>query len=197
MGRSKSNRQQVSDEDNENSDEDVEIQKKKKTSTKRIESSDEDEDEDEEMRAMYKTFMRKKSKTPAVAKSRPSAVRLRTLVVLPASLLGQWQKEIKSKLAPNCFKIHVYHEQNRRKFAYNMEDNDIVFTTYEIVAREVPVLDKDEPPVSHHASSHNDSPLTKIKWHRIILDEAHRIKNDTAKVSTQIKSAKKLHFWMS
>ena len=68
--------------------------------------------------------------------------RLKTLIVLPASLLHQWQGEIKSKFERDSFKVHVYHEANRKKHCYNMEDNDMVFTTYEIVSREIELVDK-------------------------------------------------------
>ena len=106
--------------------------------------------------------------------------RLKTLVILPASLLHQWQGEIKSKFEPSAFKVHVYHEANRKKHCYNMDDNDLVFTTYEIVARECNNVDKDGNEIAC------DSPLAKIKWRRIILDEAHRIKNHVTKCSKVI-----------
>ena len=67
--------------------------------------------------------------------------RLKTLVVLPASLLHQWQGKIQSKFVRDSFKIHVYHEADRKKRCYNMDDNDIVFTTYEIVSREINLVD--------------------------------------------------------
>ena len=72
-----------------------------------------------------------------------SAKRLKTLIVLPASLLHQWQGEIESKFEKNSFKVHVYHEADRKKYSYNLENNDIVFTTYEIISREIPVPDKE------------------------------------------------------
>jgi len=45
----------------------------------------------------------------------------------------------------------------------NMEDNDLVFTTYEIVARECNSVDKAGNEIPCY------SPLAKIKWRRIIL----------------------------
>lgn len=99
------------------------------------------------------------------------------MIVLPASLLHQWQGEINNKFEKNSFKVHVYHEANRKKYSYNLDDNDIVFTTYEIISREVNVPDKE----GHIAKS--DSPLVNIKWKRIILDEAHRIKNHSTKAN--------------
>ncbi len=44
-----------------------------------------------------------------------SSRRLRTLIILPASLLHQWQGEINTKFEKNAFKFHVYHDANRKK----------------------------------------------------------------------------------
>jgi len=141
------------------------------------EEEDQDEENDKENdiddRKYLKRLKSKKNKLREEATSK----RLKTLIVLPASLLHQWQGEINNKFEKNSFKVHVYHEANRKKYSYNLDDNDIVFTTYEIISREVNVPDKE----GHIAKS--DSPLVNIKWKRIILDEAHRIKNHSTKAN--------------
>ena len=110
------------------------------------------------------------------------AKRLKTLIIVPASLLHQWQSEIENRFEKNSFKYHVYHEANRKKQAINLEDNDIVFTTYEIVTRELDKLgDAKDVDEIKELLRRSNSPLARIKWKRIILDEAHRIKNHTTK----------------
>jgi SNF2 family DNA or RNA helicase len=89
--------------------------------------------------------------------------------------------EIENHFEKHAFKYHTYHDANRKKYSYSLQDNDIVFTTYEIATRE---LDFDE----NSCMSKNDSPLAKIKWKRVILDEAHRIKNHTTKSSKNISA---------
>ena len=113
--------------------------KKKAEKNSKVEEKDEDEEEEE----MYNDRKRIFKKKYASKSESNECKRLRTLIILPASLLHQWQGEITSKFARDSFKVHVYHEANRKKYAYNLEDNDIVFTTYEIVSREMDIFDKE------------------------------------------------------
>jgi len=104
------------------------------------EEEEEEKEEDFDERKYLKTMKNKKKNR---MREKLTSKRLKTLVVLPASLLHQWQGEIDNKFEKNSFKVHVYHEANRKKHSYNLDDNDIVFTTYEIVSREISVPDKE------------------------------------------------------
>jgi transcription termination factor 2 len=138
-----------------------------------------DDDDDDEI-------IRKPKKKSS---KRKSSKRLRTLIIVPASLLHQWQNEIANRFEKNSLKFHVYHEVNRKKLAYNLEDNDIVFTTYEIVTRELETLgDAKDAYEIKELLRRSNSPLASIKWKRIVLDEAHRIKNHNTKANKIICS---------
>ncbi|KAK9477502.1 SNF2 family N-terminal domain-containing protein [Lipomyces japonicus] len=88
-----------------------------------------------------------------------------TLVVAPLALINQWADEIKTK-APSL-SVLVHHGPQRTKSEKDLKKYDVVISTYQIV------------------SSENDSngPLLSLDWWRIILDEAHTIKNKSAKSS--------------
>jgi SNF2 family DNA or RNA helicase len=155
----------------------VKDKKEKIAKLKKKEQTNEEENDDDDDDLKTKKIYKKR------LTNRVETEKLKTLIVLPASLLHQWEGEIKSKFDRDAFKYHVYHEANRKKYAYNLDDNDIVFTTYEIVSREIPI-DKEGTLMP------NDSPLAKITWKRIILDEAHRIKNHTTKANKSICALK-------
>lgn len=59
-----------------------------------------------------------------------------TLVVCPASLLAQWEKEVQDKCKRGILSVVVYHGSNRENIPNRLAKNDIVITTYNIVARE-------------------------------------------------------------
>lgn len=59
-----------------------------------------------------------------------------TLVVCPASLLSQWEKEVQDKCKRGLMSVQVYHGSNRENVPTRLAKNDIIITTYNIVARE-------------------------------------------------------------
>ncbi|KAM0723933.1 hypothetical protein Q7P37_000924 [Cladosporium fusiforme] len=98
-----------------------------------------------------------------------------TLVVAPLALIKQWEGEIKSKvMRSHALKVLVHHGPSRTKSAAELKKYDVVITTYQILA-------------SEHAGSNMDKPdgarvgCFGVHWYRMILDEAHTIKNRNAK----------------
>jgi SNF2 family DNA or RNA helicase len=139
------------------------MQKKREKEEKKAKEEknkhDDENDEDEDALFDKKRIYKKKYETKY---EDTESKRLRTLIILPASLLHQWQGEIKSKFSRDAFKVHVYHEANRKAQAYNLEDNDIVFTTYEIISREMDIFDKDGNPTVKSVSVF--FLYTLVKW---------------------------------
>ncbi|XP_012234246.2 transcription termination factor 2-like isoform X1 [Linepithema humile] len=94
-----------------------------------------------------------------------------TLIVCPASLLAQWKNEVHSKCKRGLLSVEMYHGNRRREnVPKRLARNDIVITTYNLLSREY----------------RSDSPLYKINWKRIILDEAHIIRNHKSLASEAV-----------
>ncbi len=90
----------------------------------------------------------------------------KALVVVPTTLLTNWQKEIR-KFAPDL-RTHIYHGSNRQ--LEPIKEADVLITTYGVVRSET-------------------SKLQKQKWLVIAIDEAQNIKNPT---TAQTKAVKKI-----
>ncbi|MDR2076285.1 MAG: DEAD/DEAH box helicase, partial [Desulfovibrio sp.] len=86
----------------------------------------------------------------------------KTLLVVPASLLVNWQKEA-ARFAPRL-RVCVLHGGN---IDFSPDDADVFLTTYGMVAR----LEK----------------LTAVVWNVLILDEAQAIKNPDVKQTRAVK----------
>lgn len=111
-----------------------------------------------------------------------------TLVVAPLALIKQWESEINTKvLKSHKLKVLVHHGQSRTKRSKDLEKYDVVITTYQIMA-------------SEHASS-SDAPggprigCFGVNWYRVILDEAHTIKNRNAKMTQACYAVKSHYRW--
>lgn len=108
----------------------------------------------------------------------------RTLIVCPLSLVSQWKDEIEGRIRDNdCPSIHVYHGQKRSKSAEDLMQYDIVLTTFATLGKEYPKINKEDP--RYKACKENKLPLPrhkagpafKVQWRRVVLDEAHNVKN--------------------
>ncbi|ENH67515.1 Putative SWI/SNF-related matrix-associated actin-dependent regulator of chromatin subfamily A member 3-like 1 [Fusarium oxysporum f. sp. cubense race 1] len=95
-----------------------------------------------------------------------------TLVVVSAALLvDEWMNEVKKHLQRGL-RVVRYHGENRPKTLEELsviKDSDIVVTTYHTLTAEY-LIGKGKA-----------SPLYKLGWYRIVLDEAHIIRRPSTK----------------
>ena len=90
----------------------------------------------------------------------------RALVVLPTTLLTNWQKEL-ARFAPSL-RVSVYHGAKRQ---LDRADVDVILTTYGLV--------RSDPDV-----------FRKQAWYALVIDEAQAIKNTDTEQTKAIKSLK-------
>ncbi|XP_051021631.1 transcription termination factor 2 [Acomys russatus] len=101
-----------------------------------------------------------------------------TLIVCPASLIHHWKNEIEKRVNSNKLRIYLYHGPNRSQHAKVLSTYDIVITTYSLLAKEIPTAKQEgEVPGAHLNVEGIAAPLLKVVWARLILDEAHSVKN--------------------
>lgn len=125
-------------------------------------------------------ILTKRKYHPAVAKT--------TLVVAPLALIRQWELEIKEKVcSSHSLRVCVHHGPQRTKIFADLKQFDVVITTYQIL-------------VSEFSSSNHDEGGIKVgcfglHWYRVILDEAHTIKNRNAKATRACYSLQSEYRW--
>ncbi|ODV97300.1 hypothetical protein PACTADRAFT_38533, partial [Pachysolen tannophilus NRRL Y-2460] len=91
-----------------------------------------------------------------------------TLIICPVALASQWKDEAESK-CPGI-KVLIFHGPKRTDSITELGKYDIVITSYLTV-------------VSEFDKAKSSSPLYKGVWWRIVLDEAHIIKNKKTKMA--------------
>lgn len=113
-----------------------------------------------------------------VARPSPVATRKTTLIVAPLALLRQWEKEIDVKIKPTFkLKVMILYGEQRWTPLSELLDHDIVLCTYGILRSEYRNLTDNLDPAKLRVLD------PRARFHRVILDEAHNIKNRLSKVS--------------
>ncbi|KAJ2989303.1 hypothetical protein NUW58_g3536 [Xylaria curta] len=104
-----------------------------------------------------------------------------TLILAPSSLLiDNWVDEIRKHTNPGTLPFHKHLGPERHKEIHLLHEQPIVFTTYATVAAEF---------------RRGDNTLAKINWFRIVLDEAHEIRNRATKQFQAVASIPALQRW--
>ncbi|XP_034042546.1 transcription termination factor 2 isoform X2 [Thalassophryne amazonica] len=108
-----------------------------------------------------------------------------TLIICPASLIHHWKMEIDRHVKRGRLTVYLYHGPTREKSATVLAGYDVVVTTYNLVSKEVPV-NKDEAEKPSEDTDDVSAPLLRVAWARVILDEAHNIKNPKVQTSMAV-----------
>ncbi|XP_057956384.1 DNA repair protein RAD5A [Malania oleifera] len=94
------------------------------------------------------------------------------LIICPMTLLSQWKAEIETHVQPGSLSLYVHYGQSRPKDSKILAQNDVVITTYGVLASEFSAENADD-----------NGGLYSVRWFRVVLDEAHTIKSSKSQVS--------------
>nr|KAJ3422056.1 hypothetical protein HK105_001379 [Polyrhizophydium stewartii] len=114
------------------------------------------------------------------------------VVQYPRLILLQWIQELHDKTKQGTLSVYMFYGQKRNKDPEFLKKFDVIVTSYSILALDWPApkhekrrhtyprqgSDDDEPDPEYPRTSRESlGPLFKLMFHRVILDEAHFIKN--------------------
>uniref|UniRef100_A0A663MAV4 Helicase like transcription factor n=1 Tax=Athene cunicularia TaxID=194338 RepID=A0A663MAV4_ATHCN len=106
-----------------------------------------------------------------------------TLIVCPLSVLSNWMDQFEQHIHQDFnVNIYVYYGSDRSKDPSVLSEQDIVLTTYNILATDYGIR--------------GGSPLHKVKWLRIVLDEGHTIRNPNAQQTKAVLNLEGQRRWV-
>jgi SNF2 family DNA or RNA helicase len=128
-----------------------------------------------------------------------------SLIVAPAAILGQWLAEIKQHVEPGKLKVGLYdagsYLQNvsvegmpRAKVSWDKFEAsyfETVFSKYDIILTAYESLQKDLSKTSHQEKS----PLLRVQWWRLILDEAQLVSHTSGKAAMMANELWRCNGW--
>jgi SNF2 family DNA or RNA helicase len=100
-----------------------------------------------------------------------------TLIVVPTSLMTQWKSEIQ-KFTGGQMRVEIAHNSDPNRLRIELMRTQVYITSYGTVARNVRVF--------------SDASIT---WGRVILDEAHMIRNSRNKTTVSLMTVKAHNRW--
>ncbi|PRP75571.1 hypothetical protein PROFUN_15682 [Planoprotostelium fungivorum] len=112
-----------------------------------------------------------------------STEKMPTLIVCPLSTMGHWKDEIANKMSKET-KMIEYYGNNKKDYKL-LQKYDVVITTYGILSSEF---------VETEDGVCNEN-IFRVNWYRIILDEAHTIKNRKARVHKACMALNSTYRW--
>ncbi|KAG8164282.1 hypothetical protein KVR01_006200 [Diaporthe batatas] len=102
-----------------------------------------------------------------------------TLIVCPMSTIYGWQMQIERHIRPGDISTLLYHGAEKQSAPEQLHSFDVVLTTYDTLRSDWNV----------------NGPLYARPWARVILDEAHRIRNRKSKIFAAACEIRAMNRW--
>jgi len=133
-----------------------------------------------------------------------------TLVVCPVTVVSQWADEVLQFSVPGALKVLCHYGSDRVAHADDLAPYHVVVTSFETLVSEALTLgirpnktatgDADQLPyvkghVTRRTKAHAQPVLFGVHWGRVVLDEAHAIKNHATEVAQATFCLSATHRW--
>ncbi|CAG8974622.1 hypothetical protein HYALB_00009799 [Hymenoscyphus albidus] len=125
-----------------------------------------------------------------------------TLIVLPAAVIRQWAAEIKKHTEPGVFDKVIIYKGDANYSREVLASVDIVLASYTEVWKQFPFPNDASQKAAASANGFKAwaadkefGPLHQIDWYRVVLDEAHAIKNNSSRTSLACQHLKSVYRW--
>jgi len=110
-----------------------------------------------------------------------------TLVIAPMSIISQWKSEADASSHPGTLKTLIYYGADKAldlpHLCSSSQAPDVIITSYGVV-------------LSEWTSGKSSEGIFGTEWWRVILDEAHSIKNRLAKTARACYEIKATRRWV-
>ena len=136
-----------------------------------------------------------------------------TLVVCPSAIIEQWRDEIELHVRPGSLKVIMYEGQSSKCVAggtmkgvfsaKELAEADIVFTTYDTLRAEIDIDTANGHGLEGAERARRykrkyevvPTPLTRLKWWRVVLDEAQMVESSVSKAAVMVRRLPAVHRW--
>ncbi|KAI1211065.1 SNF2 family N-terminal domain-containing protein [Annulohypoxylon truncatum] len=115
-----------------------------------------------------------------------------TLIVCPMTTITCWRDQIERHFRKGSLTYKIYHGSTRGYDVATLKRVNIVLTTYETLRATLPVEDGGRRRSKHCRKL---GLLHSINWYRIVLDEAHIVRNRATKTFQAVNTLKARHRW--
>ncbi|KAL9600076.1 MAG: hypothetical protein Q9219_003446 [cf. Caloplaca sp. 3 TL-2023] len=100
-----------------------------------------------------------------------------TLLVSPLSTVANWEEQIRTHIEPGALSYYIYHGSSRTKDIDQLSRFNVIITTYQIISSEFS---------GKGTKKGEGSPIFQTNFFRIVLDEAHSIREQATRQSQAI-----------
>ncbi|KAJ3133354.1 DNA repair protein rad16 [Geranomyces variabilis] len=115
------------------------------------------------------------------------------LILTPTVAIMQWMTELQERTAPGTFKVLLHHGANRPLKKAELMEYDIVLSTYAIIEQG---YRKEHYGFTRKGEKvHEKSLLHSIPWARVVLDEAHAIKDRSCSTARAVFNLQREKQW--